>query len=83
MAARLPILATAVGGNVHVVVDGETGFLVPSENLERLTERLQWLETHRKQSMEMGTKSRARIDEHYSFSHTVQEYTALFQRVLA
>jgi glycosyltransferase involved in cell wall biosynthesis len=32
MAAGVPVVATAVGGNVDAVAEGETGFLVPARN---------------------------------------------------
>jgi len=36
MAVRLPVVATAVGGVPEIVNDGQTGFLVPSQDSEAL-----------------------------------------------
>ena len=36
MAVRLPVVATAVGGVPEIVSDGQTGFLVPSQDSEAL-----------------------------------------------
>ena len=40
MAAGLPVVATAVDGNLEVVRDGETGYLVPVGDAEALARRL-------------------------------------------
>jgi glycosyltransferase involved in cell wall biosynthesis len=40
MAAGVPVVATAVGGNPELVKDGETGQLVPAGNENRLVEAL-------------------------------------------
>lgn len=40
MAMGLPVISTDVGGNADVVIDGETGYLVPVDDEEALAERL-------------------------------------------
>jgi len=40
MAASLPVVATAVGGNAEAVQDGDTGFVIPSEDPAALTEAI-------------------------------------------
>src|SRR5690606_20622550 len=40
---QLPVIATAVGGLKDIVIDGETGFLVPSHSPHKIAEKLQVL----------------------------------------
>jgi len=40
MAAGVPVIATAVGGNPELVKDGETGLLVPPGDEKKLVEAL-------------------------------------------
>ena len=40
MASGLPVIATRIAGNEELVVDGETGRLVPTEDVESLQESL-------------------------------------------
>lgn len=66
MAAALPVVASPVGANASIVIDGETGFLVRTADewvaaLERLRAdpSLRW---------RMGQAGRARAEEQYSTS---------------
>jgi glycosyltransferase involved in cell wall biosynthesis len=82
MAARLPVLATAVGGNTDIVVDGKTGFLVASNDLDGFIKYLMWSERHRNECRVFGQSGRKRIEEKYNFTRTVKEYEQVFQKVV-
>src|SRR5262249_61588037 len=43
MALRKPVVATDGGGTRELVVDGETGFLVPPENPDALAAKIEYL----------------------------------------
>jgi len=47
MAGGLPVVCSDSGGNKEVVVNGETGFIIPPLNAEALAERLAWLRQNR------------------------------------
>ncbi|MCP4677034.1 MAG: glycosyltransferase family 4 protein, partial [Deltaproteobacteria bacterium] len=83
MAARLPTLVTDVGGNGDIILNKETGFLVPSNDLDAYCERLSWFEKNRRSSREMGENGRRRVEEKYSASHMVDTYDHLFHQVLS
>jgi glycosyltransferase involved in cell wall biosynthesis len=40
MAAGVPVVATEVGGNPELITHGKTGFLVPSQNEDRLLDSI-------------------------------------------
>ncbi len=54
MASALPVVATAVGGSVELVRDGETGYLVPYGDHERLGESLITLLTDKPLAEKLG-----------------------------
>lgn len=82
MATSIPVVATNVGGNPEVVVDGTTGFLVPAQNPELLADRLSLL-IHDKQLRKiMGSAGRKRVEEHFDIRQTVRRYEELYQDVL-
>lgn len=60
-AAALPIVTTAVSGADEAVADGESGFVVPINAAEALSEKLDHLLAHPQLRLEMGLAGRRRI----------------------
>ena len=76
-AAALPTVATAVGGVPEVVLDGHTGWLVPSEDTQALAQALQLVMDHPEQAHAMGQAAR----QHYLNTFTVDGMLARTLRV--
>jgi glycosyltransferase involved in cell wall biosynthesis len=72
MAHGKPVVASAVGGLKDLVVDGETGLLVPPGDVPALRGALQRLLADRALRRRLGTAGRARVEEHFSW----QRFTA-------
>jgi glycosyltransferase involved in cell wall biosynthesis len=83
MACGLPIVATSVGGNPEVVVDGQTGFLVPLQSPNELADRIVWLLTHPHQAEAMGSAGRERIAKYFDVRGTAAAYEALYGELIA
>jgi sugar transferase (PEP-CTERM/EpsH1 system associated) len=82
MAAGLPVVATRVGGNAEVVVDGVTGRLVPARDPAALAEALATYGTDAGARHAHGAAGRARVQGCYSIATTVAQYTALYHGAL-
>ncbi|WP_026970202.1 glycosyltransferase [Algoriphagus terrigena] len=78
----LPVLATSVGGLKDVVVDGETGFLVPSHSPPLLTEKIRFLMDHPEVAKQMGAKGNARAMANYSAEQYCKEVQSLYSELL-
>ncbi len=78
MASGLPIVATDVGGNREVVVEGETGFLVPRQSPAMLASRLLWILDHPEESRQLGAAGRRRVEEIFDIRRMVSEYERLY-----
>ena len=61
-AAGLPVLMTDVGGVRDIVLDGETGFLLPPGDVDVLTERLRYLVARPDVRHRMGIAARAQAE---------------------
>ena len=83
MASGLPVLATAVGGNPELVVDGETGRLVPRDDPEAMAEALAALLADLDALRGMGAAGRARAEERFSIEAMVAKYLSLYDQLLA
>lgn len=80
-AAALPIVATHVGGNAEIVVDGESGILVPAGQPRAFAEALETV-AMRADRREMGARGRADIVARYDLAKMVAAYDTLYTEVL-
>jgi L-malate glycosyltransferase len=81
MAAGKPVVATAVGGIPEVVVDGETGFLVPPRDHDAMAGAIVRLLTDEPLRRRMGEAGRARVRARFSAERMVQDTMKVYQRV--
>ena len=82
MACRLPCVATDVGGNSEVVVDGETGFLVPSEQPDTLAARIVAILRDKKLAKRMGQIGRRVVESKFTVQHMVRRLALLYDDLL-
>ena len=82
MACRKPIVATDVGGNNDLVVDGETGYLVPVGDHGALAGRVRQLLDDPGLRRRLGEAGRQRVEDRFSIGYMVRETSALYERVL-
>lgn len=82
MAAGKVVVATNVGGNPELVVEGETGFLVPPRDAEALASRLLMLLSNRDQARKLGSNGRRRVLDQFTLNTMVQRYEQLYATCL-
>ena len=80
MAARLPVVATAVGGVPELVEDGVTGVLVPAGDAAALAAALAGLAADPDRRGEFSAAAAHRALQ-FDVSAMVERYAALFERV--
>lgn len=80
-AASRPVVATAVGGVPEVVVDGETGFLVPPLRPDLLADRILDLLRDRDLAERMGRAARERAGRRFSFEAQGEALQAIYSRL--
>jgi glycosyltransferase involved in cell wall biosynthesis len=82
MACGRPVVATAVGGLVDTVVDGETGDLVPPRDPDRLGEVLAALLADDERRAAYGAAGVRRARARYRWSRVVADTEAVYRQVL-
>src|SRR5437868_7762517 len=71
MAAARPVLSTRLAGIPELVIDGETGVLVPPGDTSALAEALAQLVCDCELRLRYGRSGRARIEQCFRIEHTV------------
>ncbi|MFP5258146.1 MAG: glycosyltransferase family 4 protein [Acidobacteriota bacterium] len=77
MASGLPVAATRISGNEELVLDGETGLLVPPDDVAALAGALGRLLGDRDLRRRLGAAGRERVVREYSWRSVAERYAAL------
>lgn len=78
-----PVVATRVGGTAEVLVDGETGVLVPSEDERAMAAAITALLENPALARKMGRAGRQRAATKFSFDAYYQAFEHLYSEVAA
>lgn len=82
MAARLPVIASRVGGIPKMVRNGETGLLVNPTDVQGLRQAIEALLADRTMSRRMGESGRRWVVGNASVEHMTQSYLRHYEEVL-
>ena len=95
MACEAPVVASATGGILEVVVDGETGYLVPFEQdpatsfptdpdkfARDLAEKLSSLLADPEKCRSFGQAGRRRVEEKFAWSSIADQTIELYKRLI-
>jgi glycosyltransferase involved in cell wall biosynthesis len=83
MASGLPVVATAAGGNREVVVDGETGLLVPCHDPDALAAAVIALLDDPEKAALFGRRSAARARAQFSREVMIDATVSIYESFLA
>jgi glycosyltransferase involved in cell wall biosynthesis len=81
MRARLPVIATRVGGLPEIVEHGVTGLLVPPDDRQAIVDAIRSLDD--RQLHAMGQAGRHRFLHHFTLERAHAQLTALYQGLIA
>jgi glycosyltransferase involved in cell wall biosynthesis len=82
MASGLPVVVSRVGGMAEIVVDGETGFLVPAGDAAALAAAIERLLADPESARRMGTAGRERAVSTYSWDVVAQQALGHYRRLI-
>ncbi len=82
MAVGLPVVTTRVGGNPEIVLEGQTGYLVPDQNPEALATAMLQMLAQRDQWPAMGELGRKRVEQQFEIRTMIRQYEELYTEVL-
>lgn len=82
MAVGLPVLSTLHSGIPELVLDGQSGFLLPERDVDTLAERLEHLIEHPNLWPEMGWTGRKFVEEHYDIRKLNRRLVEIYEALL-
>lgn len=82
MACGLPVVATAVGGNVEIVQDGVNGLLVPPCNPGALASAIAELLKDKEKARKMGLEGKLLVKENFNIYINVRKIEKLYLQIL-
>ena len=95
MACRAPVVATATGGILEVVVDGETGYLVafepdplttfpkhPEQFSRDLAEKISVVLADPEKGRQLGEAGRRRVEDTFAWSAIASQTALLYQKLM-
>ncbi|WP_223468926.1 glycosyltransferase [Massilia soli] len=82
MACARPVIGAEVGGIKSTVVDGESGFLVPSRDPQALAERLAVLHNNPDLAHGMGDEGLRRAYQHYTWRTVARKAASIYATVV-
>ncbi|MGH7456446.1 MAG: glycosyltransferase, partial [bacterium] len=83
MASGRPVVATAVGGNPELVIDGETGLLVRPDHPHRLATAIMKLLREPECRRRLGRCGRQRVEKQFSLDGMVRNYAKVYLELFA
>jgi glycosyltransferase involved in cell wall biosynthesis len=79
MRYRKPVVATAAPGTTELVIDGQTGRLVPVGNPPALAQALRAVLSDPEEARRLGAAGRARVETEFSASAMIDHFATLYE----
>ena len=83
MRAGLPVVASDVGGVKEIVIDRQTGYVVPRGDAVTLSSRLSYLISNQSARTSMGILARQKYESSLTFEHMYGKTLAIYNQVMA
>ena len=83
MAARRPVVATAIGGTDEAITDGETGLLVPAGDATALAAAIQQVRSDPALAGRLAAAGRRRVEREFSAATTASGVMKVYDEVMA
>lgn len=82
MACEIPVIASSVGGLKEVIVDKETGYLVPKKDHKEIAKYLKKLILDKNLRTSLGENGRKRVLENYNWDSNVEYMIKIYEEII-
>jgi colanic acid/amylovoran biosynthesis glycosyltransferase len=81
-ACGLPAISSRHSGISEIVLDGQSGYLVPERDVDGLADRLAYLAEHPETWAAMGLRGRRHIGEYHDIHRLNRQLVGLYEEVV-
>jgi colanic acid/amylovoran biosynthesis glycosyltransferase len=81
-ATGLPIISTFHSGIPEIVLDGQSGFLVPERDVDAMAGRLEYLIEHTEIWTEMGRAGRKFVEENFDIKKLNKQLVEIYENII-
>jgi glycosyltransferase involved in cell wall biosynthesis len=81
MSLKIPCVATAVGGNPEIVIDGLTGLLAQNDDAQGFAAAIETLLEHDILRKKCGDEAFLRFGKHFSVSAMTEQFIAMYRKL--
>jgi len=78
MASGLPVIATKEGGCSEIVINGETGLLIPPKAPDLLSDAMIEMKINYETMKKMGENGLKRVKEYFTFDKMIEKYCSIY-----
>jgi len=82
LASEKPVVATEAGGVSEMVLNHETGILVPNKNPQLLAEAIIYMLSHPEEATAMAKKGRKHVEDNFTVQRMVDETLSVYQKLI-
>ena len=77
-----PVIASRMGGMTELVSEGKDGLLFEAGNASQLAESLIWMNSHRRQAVEMGVAGQIKARRFFSSQKHYEDLISIYKKVI-
>lgn len=81
-ASGKPVIATSVGGISQIILDGQTGMLVPPQDVDSLVEKIEFLISNKEQADKIGKAGKERVRKKFNIERMINEVEGVYFEAL-
>lgn len=81
MAARLPIITTPAGDSDMIVIHGQTGYVIPFEDIDELASHIVQIANSHQLRRELGNIGRVHVERNYDITGLAEKMLAVYSQI--
>ena len=82
MATGLPVVATPIGSTTDMIVDGVTGWILPSDSIESISSKIVQLANDRELYTQMRDAARKHAEDNFNIEIHIKKIQAIYEQLL-